>query len=90
MSAELNPAKARIFRIVHAECVPWILAHGLHCRSSTTQDPHYVNIGSVDLIGNPIKLSRTPVTYRHAPPLCGADTEAVLEELLGERDDGQR
>lgn len=51
MSAELNPAKARIFRIVHAECVPWILAHGLHCRSSTTQDPHYVNIGSVDLIG---------------------------------------
>lgn len=51
MSAELNPAKARIFRIVHAECVPWILEHGLHCRSSATQDPHYINIGSVDLIG---------------------------------------
>lgn len=34
--------------------------------------------GRVHLIGNPLKLSRTPVTYRHPPPLCGADTEAVL------------
>ena len=39
--------------------------------------------GAVDLIGNPIKLSSTPVTYRRAPPLCGADTAAVLEELFG-------
>ncbi|KIC44725.1 CoA-transferase [Ruegeria sp. ANG-S4] len=34
--------------------------------------------GSVELIGNPLNLSRTPVTYRSAPPVCGADTEAVL------------
>ncbi len=34
--------------------------------------------GRVHLIGNPLKLSRTPVTYRRPPPLCGADTEAVL------------
>ena len=26
------------------------------------------------LIGNPLKLSQTPVTYRHAPPRFGADT----------------
>ncbi len=32
----------------------------------------------VNLIGNPLKLSRTPVTYRSAPPVCGADTQAVL------------
>ncbi|MEM9126259.1 MAG: CaiB/BaiF CoA-transferase family protein [Pseudomonadota bacterium] len=32
----------------------------------------------VKLIGNPLNLSRTPVTYRTAPPVCGADTEAVL------------
>lgn len=37
--------------------------------------------GKVPMIGNPIKLSRTPVTYRHPPPLCGADTEAVLAEI---------
>jgi len=40
--------------------------------------------GAVDLIGNPIKLSRTPVTYRRPPPVCGADTSAVLDELLNQ------
>ena len=34
--------------------------------------------GAVNLIGNPLKMSRTPVTYRKAPPSCGADTQAVL------------
>ncbi|NVO55789.1 CoA transferase [Rhodobacteraceae bacterium B1Z28] len=34
--------------------------------------------GEVQLIGNPLNLSRTPVTYRNAPPVFGADTEAVL------------
>ncbi|WP_170599305.1 CaiB/BaiF CoA transferase family protein [Ruegeria arenilitoris] len=34
--------------------------------------------GSVRLIGNPLKLSRSPVTYRSAPPEFGADTQAVL------------
>jgi len=37
----------------------------------------------VRLIANPVKFSQTPVTYRHAPPLCGADTEAVLQDWLG-------
>ena len=40
--------------------------------------------GSVPLIGNPLKLSETPVAYRKAPPLLGADTEAVLRERLGD------
>lgn len=34
--------------------------------------------GQVNLIGNPLNLSRTPVTYRSAPPVCGADTDRVL------------
>ena len=38
--------------------------------------------GQVDLIGNPIKLSETPVDYRHAPPRMGADSDALLRELL--------
>ena len=32
----------------------------------------------VHLIGNPLKFSRTPVRYRHAPPTFGADTAAIL------------
>ena len=39
--------------------------------------------GAVDLIGNPIKFSKTPVDYRRPPPRLGADTEEVLGELLG-------
>ena len=30
------------------------------------------------LIGNPLKFSQTPVTYRRTPPQFGADTETVL------------
>ncbi len=38
--------------------------------------------GQVDLIGNPLKLSQTPVAYAKAPPLLGADTFAVLSRDL--------
>lgn len=34
--------------------------------------------GEVRVIGNPLKLSKTPVTYRRAPPRFGQDTDAVL------------
>lgn len=54
----LNPQKARLFRIVHVDCVPWILDHGVHCRSSEWQDPNYINIGNPELID---KRSRHPV-----------------------------
>jgi crotonobetainyl-CoA:carnitine CoA-transferase CaiB-like acyl-CoA transferase len=38
--------------------------------------------GQVDLIGNPIKYSKTPVSYDRPPPRLGEHTEEVLEELL--------
>jgi ssDNA thymidine ADP-ribosyltransferase, DarT len=47
----LNADKALIWRIVHRDNLPWLLANGLHCRSSTQVDPGYVNIGNTDLIG---------------------------------------
>ncbi|MBL6942295.1 MAG: CoA transferase, partial [Rhodospirillales bacterium] len=43
--------------------------------------------GAVDLIGNPINLSETPVSYRYAPPTLGQHTDEVLKELLGLSDD---
>lgn len=39
--------------------------------------------GIVPLIGNPIKLSDTPVTYRRVPPRLGEHTREVLAEYLG-------
>jgi len=37
--------------------------------------------GQIDLIGNPIKMSETPVTYRRPPPTMGQHTDEVLQEL---------
>jgi crotonobetainyl-CoA:carnitine CoA-transferase CaiB-like acyl-CoA transferase len=36
------------------------------------------------VVGNPLRLSASPVVYRHAPPGLGADTDAVLREWLGD------
>ncbi|MEO0632504.1 MAG: CoA transferase [Pseudomonadota bacterium] len=44
--------------------------------------------GTLNLLGNPLKLSRTPVTYRRPPPACGADTEDVLAMLDSDTDHG--
>jgi crotonobetainyl-CoA:carnitine CoA-transferase CaiB-like acyl-CoA transferase len=42
----------------------------------------------VELIGNPLRLSETPVTYAKPPPELGEDTGAVLARVLGlARDD---
>ncbi len=37
--------------------------------------------GSIDLIGNPVKFSKTPVTYRLAPPKCGQHTDEIISEF---------
>ena len=49
-------------------------------RGMAVELPHPA-AGTVRLVGSPIKLGATPVRYRRAPPLLGADTEAVLAEL---------
>lgn len=41
--------------------------------------------GEVRVIGNPLKLSKTPVTYRRAPPRFGQDTDAVLGKIQPKR-----
>lgn len=46
----LTAEKASIFRIAHRSNVPWILDHGLHCKSSNIPDPNYVEIGNPELI----------------------------------------
>jgi crotonobetainyl-CoA:carnitine CoA-transferase CaiB-like acyl-CoA transferase len=44
--------------------------------------PHPV-AGQVSLVANPLRLSETPVSYRSAPPVLGADTREVLSRRLG-------
>ena len=38
--------------------------------------------GSVPMVANPLRFSATPINYQRAPPLLGADTDAVLQEHL--------
>ena len=39
------------------------------------------------LIANPIKLSASPLSYRHPPPMLGQHTEELLAEYLGMKAD---
>ena len=39
--------------------------------------------GTVPLTANPIKFSRTPITYDRAPPLVGEHVDEVLTDILG-------
>lgn len=43
--------------------------------------------GNVDLVGNPIHYSRTPISTSKAPPTLGANTRDVLVRLLGYNDE---
>lgn len=45
-----GPDDALVYRITHVANLPWILHNGLHCRSSTWQDPNFRTIGLPDLI----------------------------------------
>jgi len=49
-------------------------------REMTMEMDHPVE-GKVRTIGFPVKMSATPQRVRRAPPLLGADTEAILAEL---------
>ena len=55
---------------------PQVLARGMALTL-----PHAL-AGSVPQVASPIRLSESPVEYRHAPPLLGEHTEQVLAEVL--------
>ena len=62
---------------------PQVLARGMKISM-----PHpLAGKGTVDLIGNPVKLSETPVDYHLPPPFCGQHTDQVLREMLHMSDD---
>jgi glutaryl-CoA transferase len=51
------------------------------CARGMTVEMAHPLAGRVRLVASPLKLAATPVRYRHAPPLLGSDTDAVLAEL---------
>jgi crotonobetainyl-CoA:carnitine CoA-transferase CaiB-like acyl-CoA transferase len=51
-------------------------------RNMTPEVSHPV-AGTIRVLGVPVKLSETPGEIRCAAPLLGADTDRVLEEMLG-------
>ena len=45
--------------------------------------------GFVELIGNPVKFSKTPVSYRHSPPFCGEHSDEIVNEIISEKDNNE-
>jgi crotonobetainyl-CoA:carnitine CoA-transferase CaiB-like acyl-CoA transferase len=64
---------------------PQVIARGLKVEMPMAPDTAESGAAPVGapLVASPIRLSETPVTYRHAPPRLGQDTDAVLARLLG-------
>ena len=56
---------------------PQVEARGMQIRM-----PHPLAGEDVRLVGSPIRLSATPVSYRRAPPTLGEHTDEVLAEVL--------
>ena len=56
---------------------PQVQARGMEIRMS-----HPLAGEDVRLVGSPIRLSRTPVSYRCAPPTLGEHTDEVLAQVL--------
>jgi crotonobetainyl-CoA:carnitine CoA-transferase CaiB-like acyl-CoA transferase len=49
-------------------------------RAMLTRQPHR-DLGTVETVGNPVKLSRTPATIQLPPPRLGEHTAEVLHQL---------
>ncbi|HLV28452.1 MAG TPA: CaiB/BaiF CoA-transferase family protein [Burkholderiaceae bacterium] len=60
---------------------PHVLARGLRL------DLPHSSAGTIPSVASPLRLSETPVEYRHAAPLLGEHTDAVLKEYLNLTDD---
>lgn len=49
----------------------------------TVSMPHPRAKEGVRMIGNPIKMGETPITYKYPPPVLGQHTKEVLKNEIG-------
>ncbi|OGK84882.1 MAG: CoA-transferase [Candidatus Rokubacteria bacterium GWC2_70_16] len=64
-----------IYTVPEALADPHARARGM------VQEYEHPQLGRVQALGNPVKLSRSPAALRKAPPLLGEDNEPILHEL---------
>jgi crotonobetainyl-CoA:carnitine CoA-transferase CaiB-like acyl-CoA transferase len=55
----------------------------VQARGMVTRMPHPLAAEDIALVANPMRFSKTPVSYRRPPPVLGAQSEEILGELLG-------
>lgn len=53
----------------------------VQARGMVMEMDHDLSPEPARLIANPLRFSASPVSYRHAPPVLGADTKDILEEF---------
>jgi formyl-CoA transferase len=58
----------------------------IRARQMQVDVPHPLS-GTVPLVANPIKFSRTPLRYDVPPPMLGEHTDQVLQQVLGKSPD---
>jgi formyl-CoA transferase len=63
--------------------IPAILSDPHIEARAMVQEIEHETAGMIKVLGQVAKFSRTPSTIRHAPPVLGADTEAILCGRLG-------
>jgi len=80
LAAVVADQRGHLRGVAEAFADPQAIARGMRVEVPSTVS----GTGSVSLIGSPLKLSRTPVTYRRAPPSVGADESEVLADWLGD------
>ncbi|MDB3897287.1 CoA transferase [Alphaproteobacteria bacterium] len=81
--SEIKLVCSKVNDVAQALADPQVLARDMVIR----MDHPFNSSQPVDLIGNPIKFSETPVSYRHSPPILGQHTDEVLHEVLGLSDE---
>ncbi|WP_432208948.1 CaiB/BaiF CoA transferase family protein [Acinetobacter variabilis] len=88
----LNNTAKHWVQAIHAVKVPVGLINNLEqafqepqvqARNMLVEIPHPLK-EKLTVIGSPIKLSRTPVEYRKAPPMLGEHTNEILSRVVDE------
>ncbi len=54
----------------------------VQARGMEIEMTHPLTPNPIHLVGSPLKFSESPVSYRLPPPVCGAHTQEILQELL--------